>query len=110
PYTLADQGQRNRNPLLIALEQLLMVRQGRMSMSDVLDLLQVPALQQRFGLAPEQLPLLQQWIHAAGIRWGLHAEHRQQLGIAPNQGLHTWQFGIQRMLLGYAMGQPDSDD
>lgn len=110
PYTLADQGQRNRNPLLIALEQLLTVRQGRMSMSDVLDLLQVPALQQRFGLAAEQLPLLQQWIHAAGIRWGLHADHRQHLGIAANQGLHTWQFGIQRMLLGYAMGQPDNDD
>lgn len=110
PYTLADQGQRHRNPLLIALEQLLTVHQARMSMSDVLDLLQVPALQQRFGLAPEQLPLLQQWIHAAGIRWGLHGEHRQQLGIAANHGLHTWKFGIERMLLGYAMGQPDSDD
>ncbi len=110
PYTLADQGQRNRNPLLIALEQVLTVRQGRMSMSDVLDLLQVPALQQRFGLSAEQLPLLQQWIYAAGIRWGLNADHRQQLGIAANQGLHTWHFGLQRMLLGYAMGQPEDDD
>jgi len=109
PYTLADQGQRNRNPLLIALEQILSVRQGRMSMSDVLDLLQVPALQQRFAVSAEQLPLLQQWICAAGIRWGLHAEHRQQLGIAANQGLHTWHFGLQRMLLGYAVGQPDHD-
>lgn len=110
PYTLADQGQRKRNPLLIALEQILSIRHGRLSMSDVLDLLQVPALQQRFGLTAEQLPLLQQWIYAAGIRWGLHAEHRQQLGIAANQGLHTWHFGLQRMLLGYALGQPEHDD
>ena len=110
PYTLADQGQRHRNPLLIALEQILTIRHGRLSMSDVLDLLQVPALQQRFGLTPDQLPLLQQWIHAAGIRWGLNAEHRQQLGIAANQGMHTWHFGLQRMLLGYAMGQSHDDD
>lgn len=110
PYTLADQGQRNRNPLLIALEQILSIRHQRLSMSDVLDLLQVPALQKRFGLSADQLPLLQQWILAAGIRWGLHSDHRQQLGIATNQGLHTWHFGIQRMLLGYAIGQPQDHD
>ncbi len=107
PYTIADQGQRHRNPMLIALEQVLTIRQSRLAMSDVLDLLQVPAVQRRFGLSSYDVDQLREWIHGAGIRWGLHGEHRELLGLPAGEGINSWQFGLRRMLLGYAVGEPE---
>ncbi|RYY69465.1 MAG: exodeoxyribonuclease V subunit gamma, partial [Comamonadaceae bacterium] len=44
PYTVADQGQRGQEPLLVALELLLRLPDSRLAASDVLDLLDVGAL------------------------------------------------------------------
>jgi exodeoxyribonuclease V gamma subunit len=51
-----------------------------------------------------KLPLLQRWIAAARIRWGLHAEHRQALDLPEGMAQNSWDFGLRRMLLGYAVG------
>ncbi|HET8817281.1 MAG TPA: hypothetical protein VFM61_07540, partial [Pseudidiomarina sp.] len=104
PYTLADQGQRYHQPLLIALEYLVTIRLQRLTASALLDILQVPAVQNRFQLQPEWLPLLQRWIEGASIRWALHAEHREALQLPADSGRNSWLFGLQRMLLGYAVG------
>ena len=50
--------------------------QQRVRLSEVRDLLDVPAVAARFGLAPEQLPRLAQWMNGAGIRWGLDQAQR----------------------------------
>lgn len=104
PFTLADQGQRHQDPLLGALEKLLALPQSRLAVSDVLDLLEVPALRQRFGILDEQLPLLHRWISAANVRWGLHAEQRGSLDLPQAAEQNSWFFGLRRMLLGYAVG------
>lgn len=103
PFSLADQGRRQLDPLLKALEQLLSLPQSRFAVSELLDLLEVPALRQRFKIAETDLPLLHRWICGANIRWGLHAEQRTSLGL-PKFTENTWQFGLRRMLLGYAVG------
>ncbi|MDZ7591889.1 MAG: exodeoxyribonuclease V subunit gamma [Rubrivivax sp.] len=104
PFDIADLKDRAHDPLLVALEWLLRLPQQRCGLSELRDLLDVPAVAQRFGLAPEQLPRLVQWMEGAGVRWGLDAGHRAGLGLAacgePNSGL----FGLRRMLLGYAVG------
>lgn len=104
PFTLADQGQRGREPLLIALEHLLKLPDSRLPVSEVLDLLDVPALRQRFGVAEQELPLLHRWIDGAGIRWGLDQQRREALGLPPGLEANSWRFGLRRMLLGYAAG------
>ncbi len=104
PYSLADQGQRGHDPLLGALEKLLALPQSRLAVSDVLDLLEVPALRRRFAIADDDLPLLRRWLHGANIRWGLHAAQRAALGLPPDQPHNSWDSGLQRMLLGYASG------
>lgn len=107
PFSLADQGRRHIDPLVHALEKLLDLPQSRFAASDLLDLLEVPALRQRFGIAEDDLLLLHRWIRGANIRWGLHAEQRASLGL-PEQlepaASNTWLFGLRRMLLGYAVG------
>ena len=105
PVHLADRGAVRQVPLLGALERLLALPSARLSVSDVLDWLEVPALRARFGLAESDLPLLHRWIGAANVRWGLHAEQRQHLDLPGANDANSWEFGLQRMLLGYAAGQ-----
>ncbi|MBV2131367.1 exodeoxyribonuclease V subunit gamma [Pseudomonas sp. MAP12] len=104
PFTLADQGQRGCEPLLIAVEHLLKLPEGRLTVSEVLDLLDVPALRARFNIDESELPTLHRWIEGAGIRWGLDAERRAALGLPDGLEQNTWRFGLRRMLLGYAVG------
>ncbi|OZI67369.1 exodeoxyribonuclease V subunit gamma [Bordetella genomosp. 11] len=107
PYTIADRVKRHADPLLHALEQLLQLSRARFSVSEFMDLLEVPAVRERYGIAQDQLPLLHAWIRGANIRWGLHDAQRQALGL-PASGTpaaqNSWLFGLRRMLLGYAVG------
>lgn len=105
PFTLADQGQRGREPLLIALEHLLKLPQSRFAVSDILDLLDVPALRARFGVTEADLPTLHRWIEGSGIRWGLDGAQRESLDMPAGLEQNTWRFGLRRMLLGYAAGK-----
>jgi exodeoxyribonuclease V gamma subunit len=104
PFTLADQGQRGRDPLLIAVEHLLKIPDSRFPVSEILDLLDVPALRARFGIDERDLPTLHRWIEGAGVRWGLNAEQREGLGLPEALEQNSWHFGLRRMLLGYAVG------
>ncbi|MFJ3377091.1 exodeoxyribonuclease V subunit gamma [Pseudomonas sp. NPDC086112] len=104
PFTLADQGQRGRDPLLIAVEHLLKLPDSRFPVSEILDLLDVPALRARFGVEERDLPTLHRWIEGAGIRWGMNAEQRAGLGLPEELEQNSWRFGLRRMLLGYAVG------
>ena len=107
PFSLADQGRRHFDPLVQAVEKLIGLPQSRFAASDLLDLLEVPALRQRFDISEDDLPLLHRWIRGTNIRWGLHADHRASLGLPEQSGpaaQNTWLFGLRRMLLGYAVG------
>lgn len=108
PYTLSDRGKRGIEPLLIALEYVLKLPDSRFAVTDILDLLDVPAIRKRFNWREEHLPILHRWIHEAGIRWGLDAKQRQTLGLASTKEQNSWLFGLRRMLLGYAIGSGDS--
>ncbi len=108
PFSVADQGERGHDPFLVAVELLLHLPELRMSTTDMLALLDVPAVRDCFGIREEDVPLLQRWMDEGGIRWGLNADHRAGLGQAKGLMQNTWQFGIERMLMGYAMGDTDA--
>jgi len=108
PFEIGDVNDRSVNPLLVALEWLLRLPQQRCRQSEVRDLLDVPAVAQRFGLAADDLPILGQWIEGSGVRWGLDRRHREGLGLGPAGEQNAWIFGIRRMLLGYASGSGDA--
>ena len=103
PFHIADQGQRGQNTLLIALEKLLQLPSARFAVSELLDLLDTPALRARYQINEFDLPRLRQWINGANIRWGLDAQQRADLGL-PAAEQNTWLFGMRRLLLGFASG------
>ena len=106
PWGIADQKGRGQQPLLVTLEWLLRAPQQRFGLSELHDLLDVPALARRFGLAAEDLPTLVAWMAGAGIRWGLNADQRSSLGLGACGDANSGAFGLHRMLLGYATGAP----
>ncbi|SIT65749.1 DNA helicase/exodeoxyribonuclease V, gamma subunit [Ectothiorhodosinus mongolicus] len=112
PFSIADQSPSQSQPMIAALEWLLSLPQARFSLSEVAAILELPAVCRRFGLAPEEAPRLLHWAQAAHVHWGLHALQRESLGV-PIAGdvadIHTWVFGLRRLLLGYAVGDAPED-
>ncbi|GGH57642.1 RecBCD enzyme subunit RecC [Comamonas phosphati] len=104
PFDIADLGARTSSPLAAALQWLLKLPQQRCRLSELCDLLDVPAVAARVGLAADDLPQLRRWMAGAGIRWGLNDEQRAQLGLVACGDSNSAWFGLQRMLLGYASG------
>ena len=104
PYDIADLGAQAVSPLIHAVQWLLALPQQRSRMSELVELLEVPALAARFGLKDEHLPTLTRWMAGSGIRWGLSAEHRAGLGLGVCGDDNSALFGVQRMLMGYACG------
>ncbi|PLY16795.1 MAG: exodeoxyribonuclease V subunit gamma [Sedimenticola sp.] len=102
PFGIADRGALTGNTLIEAFLQLLAMPVGRYEVNQMLALLEVPALAGSFGLTPEDIPQLAGWIEQAGIRWGRDAAMRSQLGL-PENGQNSWRFGLDRLLLGFAL-------
>ena len=104
PFSIADGPDTAYRPLLKALETLLNLPQIRMTTADIMALVEVPALGRRFGIKSQDLPLLKLWMEGAGICWGLNSAHRKAFDLPPDLEHNTWDFGLRRMMLGYAVG------
>lgn len=102
PFRLADRGLRQENLVAEALLAVLELGRGRVPASAVLDLLALEPVRQRFAIAAEELPTLRSWVGESGIRWGIDREHRLEHG-QPGYLENTWRFGLDRLLLGFAM-------
>ena len=103
PWTLADRPAGGELPLAGALRWLLQLPQARCGASEILALLEVPAVQRRFGLEEEALERVRQWVGEAAIRWGLDGEQRRALGLPEDDELNTWAFGLRRLFLGLTL-------
>ncbi|WP_137938466.1 exodeoxyribonuclease V subunit gamma [Chitinivorax sp. B] len=108
PYAIADRGARSESPLLELWLNLLNLPQSRFSLDEVLAWLEVPAIQARFGIAEDELPLLQDWLQATRVRWGRDGEHKDALDL-PAQEHNTWRAGLDRLLLGAALPMAAAD-
>jgi len=111
PYDIADMSAKASNPLIGAIDWLLSLPSQRCTMSELVDLLELPAIAARFGIDQEALPRLTFWMAGAGIRWGINEQHRSDLGLAACGEQNSAWFGLRRMLMGYACGQvPSTQD
>ncbi len=102
PFSIADRGLRQEGPLADALLKILDVRGSRFGAAQVMDILESSAVRKKFSLAEDDLELLHHWVRETGIRWGIDAASRGELGLPPFGG-NTWRAGLDRMLLGYAL-------
>ncbi|WP_416411807.1 exodeoxyribonuclease V subunit gamma [Pantoea sp. App145] len=108
PFAISDRRASQAHPAILALLSLLSLPESRFASEEVLALLEVPALAQRFSVDESGLRLLRRWVMESGIRWGLDDASVEALAL-PATGQHTWRFGLQRMLLGYALESQNGD-
>ncbi|MGH9576626.1 MAG: exodeoxyribonuclease V subunit gamma, partial [Terriglobales bacterium] len=106
-YAITGQSQRRINPIAHALDSLIALTAGRHSASAVFDLLTQDPVAARFDLDSESLDSIRAWIEGSGIRWGLEAAEREDFDL-PATGDHTFADGLQRLYLGYAIGETDA--
>jgi len=108
PFAISDRKATRAHPVIQAFLQLLSLPDSRFTSEDILALLEVPALAQRFAIDEQGLRTLRHWVDESGIRWGLDDSSVSDLAL-PVTGQHTWQFGLKRMLLGYALESEQGD-
>lgn len=102
PFAISDRRASQAHPALQAFLTLLTLPDSRFTSEEVLALLEVSSIAERFAIDEEGLHRLRHWTGEAGVRWGLDDDTVRELDL-PATGQHTWQFGLSRMLLGYAM-------
>ena len=101
---LADRSLRQTNPLLGAAAEILEIAGGRVTASDVLDFASREPVRMRFRFDDDEIARLETWVTEMGARWGLDASHRGAWNLerVPE---NTWEFGLDRLLLGVAMSE-----
>ena len=100
--SLADRSLASTNPLLAVATTLVELAGGRVTATEVLDLLAAAPVRRRFALADRDLERISSWIRAAGVRWGLDAAGRSPFAMQ-HFGHNTWRSGLDRILVGVAM-------
>ena len=103
---LADRSLRQTNPVLGVVAQLLDLAEQRLTASQVLDLADREPVRRRFRLDDDDLARMEDWVAAAGIRWGLDAEHRRPFKLDA-LAAGTWRTGLDRVLVGVTMTEDD---
>lgn len=108
-HSISDRSLRKRNSVFAAFDAFLALFRGRFGWDEVMTLLKEPVIAEPLQLSLADLEKLHDWVVRAGIRWGLSAEHRKDMGL-PEFGECSWQVGLERMLMGYAMDHDEFVD
>jgi len=106
-YTIADRSIRRESLFVDAFLKVLNTAPSRFALHEILDLLETAAVMGRFGIDEDELVDIRAWLTDCGVRWGLDADHRAELGF-PRYTDFSWQAGLDRLFLGYAMA-PDEN-
>jgi exodeoxyribonuclease V gamma subunit len=102
PWTIADRKLQAEQPVIETVLALLDLPSLRLTASEVLSFLEVPAVCRRFGLEADAIDRIRTWVFESGIRWGADAAMRKSMDL-PAEPANTWEAGLARLFLGYAM-------
>ncbi|MDD5227783.1 MAG: exodeoxyribonuclease V subunit gamma [Methylococcales bacterium] len=102
-HTIADRSLRLSNHALDIFIRFLHVSQSRFGWQSVLDLLAQPMVHTHFDLSETDLELIRHWVKDTQVRWGKSGDHKAELDL-PNLDANTWQAMLNRLFMGYAVG------
>ena len=106
PYSIADRKKRTTSLFLRALKDLLSLDELEFNPNQIFGLLESHFVRNKFNLNEAEIAQLKTWIKNAEIRWGLSDTQRHDLYQNAAQSLqNTWQKGLSRLILGFAMGE-----
>lgn len=100
PFTISDFTLGKHEPILEAFLMLLSISESQFAVSEILLLLDIPEIGEKFNLSLDDRGLIKQWIEHTNIRFGINNEHLTELNIR-DDFTNTWLWGLKRLLLGY---------
>lgn len=107
PFHVADRHPALEMPICRTVLAVLELAKTRLTLADVLHILESPAVRARFGLFAADVPILRQLCQQAGICWGLDGESRHKQFDLPAFDDNAWLQGLDRLLLGTLTGPVD---
>jgi exodeoxyribonuclease V gamma subunit len=108
PFTIADRGYAGESRLIETFISILELVNSRYEVSRIVDILQRDVVFKRFSLAAQDIELIIKWLKQTNVRWGYDSHHKADMGL-PQHDENTWKFGLDRLLLGYALPGFDND-
>lgn len=97
PFTLSDQKISMTDPIIKGFLSLLNLKEKRLSIDEILDFFNIPALRANYQLTESDLETLREWIQNSGIRAGLTQDNKTW------QNYNSWENGLNRLLLGSSL-------
>lgn len=108
PFSISDVSLLSGNSIINTFLSLLDLSRGRFGVTEVIPILESPAVRKKFCFSETDISLIKSWLEETRIRWGIDKENKTRLGLPPFPQ-NTWQTGLDRLLLGYAMPGQDRD-
>ncbi|MEU7764768.1 exodeoxyribonuclease V subunit gamma [Nocardia sp. NPDC049190] len=105
---LADRARGVTNPLLAVIGVLLELADGRVTVTQVLDLADTEAVRRRCGFDDDDIERLREWAAESGARWGIGQRQRQAFGLA-DFAQNTLNSAVDRILLGVTADESSDD-
>lgn len=102
PFAISDRSASQESAILQVFMQMMSLHQSRMGLSDVMSMFEIPAVLNNFNVSPNEFEMIKHWLQDAGVRWGWDKQDKQYWGL-PEEPQNTWQFGLTRLIAGYAM-------
>ncbi len=109
PYEVDGRSSPTGSQLQNAFRALLNIASSRFTASDITDLLAHETVRTAIGLHEDACATIAEIINKAGIRWGLNSAHRQAVIGIDMEPYTSWEYGLERLLAGYALGSEDPD-
>lgn len=108
PFHIADRPLLQESSAADAFLRLLRLAGARWTAAEVVELLDLPFLRRAAGIPAGAVGRVLGWVQQTGIRWGRDgATRRDRFGL-PAVEANSWQAGMDRLLVGYAVGPVDA--
>ena len=109
PYSIADRTMSSESPVFKAFIGILEITKNRYAATAVMDILDTDGVRENFKLGSSEISELRTWLSDCRISWGIDAEYRKSIDLpAFEEG--SWRAGLDRLLLGFALGTEENDE
>ncbi|GAA6186335.1 exodeoxyribonuclease V subunit gamma [Aliiglaciecola sp. NS0011-25] len=102
PYGISDRNAAQESHIIESFINLLNLHQSRISLSEILVFLEIPAIQKCFDISASEYKDIRDWLIEVGFRWGLSGDDKTRWAV-PEESQNTLIFALERLLSGYAM-------
>ncbi|MEO6988170.1 MAG: exodeoxyribonuclease V subunit gamma [Aquihabitans sp.] len=106
-YRIADRSVSGTDPFTAGILAVLDAATSRFDAVDVLDLVALPAVRERYRFSDLEVARVADWVAEANIRWGLDTDHRHRFGLPTTITANSWEAVLDRLLVGSAVTDND---